>query len=82
MNKYVRTIDGRIAEIKDNMIITQGDVLRLVYKDKPYICVLNGNDEIIKQANTIEELCDEFVRVKNDWHYVENPIVHYIINKE
>ena len=65
MKKYIRTKDGRIAEIKDNMFVKQSDVLRLVYKDKPYICVLNGDDEIIKQADNIEELCEEFVMVNN-----------------
>lgn len=62
MNKYIRTKDGRIAEIKENMIIkVSDDTTRLVYKKEPNICVLNGNDDIINQADTIEELCDEFV---------------------
>jgi hypothetical protein len=62
MNKYIRTKDGRIAEIKENMLVkVSDDATRLVYKKEPHICVLNGNDDIIKQADTIEELCDEFV---------------------
>ena len=56
--KYIRTKDGRIAKIEDNMLVKNNT--RLVYKDKPYIAVLNGDDEIIAQADTIEELCDEF----------------------
>ena len=60
--KYIRTKDGRIAEIKDNMFVKQSDVLRLVYKDRPYTCVLRGDEDyIIKETDTIEELCDEFV---------------------
>ena len=60
---YIRTKDGRIAEVKENMVIKRcsENVLRLVYKDNRSICVLSGNDDIIKQADTIEELCDEFV---------------------
>lgn len=60
---YIRTKDGRIAEVKENMAIKRcsENVLRLVYKDNRSICVLTGNDDIIKQADTIEELCDEFV---------------------
>lgn len=58
--KYIRTKDGRIAEVKDNMFVKQSDVLRLVYKDSPCICVLQGEDEIIAQADTPEELCDGF----------------------
>lgn len=60
--KYIRTIDGRIAEIKEDMFVKQSDVLRLCYKDRPFVSVLQGDgDEVIKQDNTIEELCDEFV---------------------
>lgn len=60
---YIRTKDGRIAEVKENMVIKRcsENVLRLVYKDNRSICVLSGNDDIIKQAKTIEELCDRFV---------------------
>ena len=60
---YIRTKDGRIAEVKENMAIKRcsENVLRLVYKDNRSICVLTGNDDIIKQADTIEDLCDEFV---------------------
>lgn len=36
---------------------------RLVYKDRPFISVLRGcEDCIIQEADTIEELCDEFRR--------------------
>lgn len=55
--RYVRTKDGRIAEIKENMIVkVSDDATRLVYKNKPHICVLDGDDDIFKQADTIEEL--------------------------
>ena len=60
--KYIRTKDGRIAEIKKNMVVRVcDDATRLVYKDRPYSCVLTGDDDIFKQADTIEELCDRFV---------------------
>lgn len=59
---YIRTKDGRIAEVKENMAIKRcsENVLRLVYKDNQSICVLNGNDDIIKQSENLEELCDGF----------------------
>ena len=62
-NMYIRTKDGRIAEVKENMVIKRcsENVLRLVYKDNRSICVLTGNDDIIKQSENLEELCDEFV---------------------
>lgn len=62
---YIRTKDGRIAEVKENMAIKRcsENVLRLVYKDNRSICVLSGNDDITKEADTIEELCDEFVGI-------------------
>lgn len=76
MKRYIRTKDGRIVEIKDNMVVKQSDVLRLVYKDRPYICVLNGNDEIVNQADNIEELIDEFILCvnngKNNYHYCKS----------
>ena len=64
---YIRTKDGRIAEVKENMAIKRcsENVLRLVYKDNRSICVLSGNDDITKEAHTIEELCDEFVYIKD-----------------
>ena len=66
--KYIRTKDGRIAEIKENMIVKVcDDATRLVYKKEPYICVLNGNDDILKQADTIEKLCDVVVYVKDGY---------------
>lgn len=74
---YIRTIDGRIAEVKENMTIKRcsKNVLRLVYKDNRSICVLNGNDDIVNQADTIEELCDEFVMThyfkENNYTYRE-----------
>ena len=78
--KYIRTKDGRIAEIKDNMIVKQSDVLRLVYKDKPYICVLCGNDEILKQADTIEELCDCFIGIYKDEEEIEDKEIAYFLS--
>lgn len=63
--KYIRTKDGRIAEVKENMVVKVcDDATRLVYKEKPYICVLNGDDDIIYQADTIDELCDVLIFYK------------------
>lgn len=58
--KYIRTKDGRISylscepneEITDYEIITSKGTL-----------TYRGKDEVIKIADTIEELCDEFVGV-------------------
>ena len=71
---YIRTKDGRIAEVKENMAIKRCSekVLRLVYKDNRSICVLTGNDDIIKQADTIEELCDRFVVIDKETKEVMN----------
>ena len=71
---YIRTKDGRIAEVKENMAIKRcsENVLRLVYKDNRSICVLNGNDDIIKEADTIEELCDRFVVMDKETKEVMN----------
>jgi len=57
--KYIRTKDGvyeinRYYEPRDYYWVKQDC-------DQPI-----GSDEIIKQADTIEELCDEFVAVDNE----------------
>ena len=67
--KYVRTKDGRIVEIpnKHKEIVYDGNVIISVEK------IINGvrgeaivNGIVDKKADTIEELCDEFVRVCED----------------
>lgn len=69
--KYIRTKDGRIVKVEEHMMIKETTIdgvqkcFRLVYKDRPFTCVLRGDkDYIVKQANTIEELCDCFVKIK------------------
>ena len=53
--KYIRTKDGNIYEVieeKDTKICIGWNWKENIYVDK---------NEILKQADTIEELCDEFV---------------------
>lgn len=50
--KYIRTKDGRITTLKNELVKECG------------IWVLGGKNNILKQADTIEELCDEF-----DWKW-------------
>lgn len=58
--KYIRTKDG-IYKVKDDFIVLKGQELYL-----PHF-----QDHIIAQADTIEELCDEFVVVyKNNEPYL------------
>jgi len=58
--KYIRTKDG-VYEIES------------YYEPRDYYWVKQdcdqpiGSDEIIKQADNIEELCDEFIVVENDY---------------
>ena len=69
---YKNKKDGKIAEIKENMVVkVNDDAIRLVYENKPHICVLNGNDDILKQADTIKELCDEFVMISYGKHKLD-----------
>ena len=67
--KYIRTKDGRIIEIpnKHKEIVYDGNVVISLEK------IINGvkGEAIVcgivdKKANTIEKLCDEFVRVRED----------------
>lgn len=50
--KYIRTKDGKIMLELDNY-----------YPNTTHIYI---EEEIIKKSDNIEELCDEFVEVKND----------------
>ena len=68
--KYIRTKDGRIFQNYDNLQIIDNTLCNM---QNGKVWLMLG--EILKQANTIEELCDVFV-YKNK--IVEPPI----INKE
>lgn len=59
--KYIRTEKG-IFEFTDEMCVNQFG--HIAYKDRPHICIYGVGNKVIKQANTIEELCDEFVLVE------------------
>lgn len=71
--KYIRTKDGRISylsgepneEITDYEIITSKGTL--TYRRK---------DEVIKIADTIEELCDELVIIQKDFRDLLNADTH------
>lgn len=57
--KYIRTKDGRIFECFDDGIIADFDTPRPTYV---------ADDYILKQADNIEELCDEFVSTYDKYH--------------
>lgn len=56
--KYIRTKDGRIITLKDELM------------GQPELWVLGGKENILKIADTIEELCDEFVFLSYDNHCI------------
>ena len=58
--KYIRTKDGRIFENKLTMYVCP-EALEELSK-----CEVGEEIEILKQADTIEELCDEFVVIKKN----------------
>ena len=76
--KYIRTTDGRIINTQDERGSLIGDSIVKI-NDSLIVVRNNKGDElipiedIVKQANTIEELCDEFVAIKGtDWHLANN----------
>lgn len=70
--RYIRTKNGKIVEIEKNMVMEVIDGLpRLVYKTNTMICVLDSDDDILKQADTIKELCDEFVMISDGKHKLD-----------
>lgn len=57
--KYIRTKDG----IYESEKVSCDDKYVYKYEVRPIWCVNQDQEEIISQADTIEELCDEFVLV-------------------
>lgn len=62
--KYIRTKDGIFGVI----LISPLGFVRIDKRDGTYPDVFEK--DIIKQADTIEELCDEFVSVWDEYHDV------------
>ena len=58
--KYIRTKDGRILE---NKVIINPRVVQF-YSDEEIENGISPN-QVVKQADTIEELCDEFVLINS-----------------
>lgn len=56
MSKYIRTKDGKIYELQKTK---SGE--KYLVKTNELIPEWNEAREVIKQADTIEELCDEFI---------------------
>ena len=71
--KYIRTKDGKIYEKSKVFVVKENDVDVVllgisndfieITRGKTWNC---GTNVIIKQADTIEELCDEYVIVAED----------------
>lgn len=73
--KYIRTKDG-VYEIKGANLITKSFT---IYKGKRQ-CFVKEKD-IIKQAETIEELCDEYVVVYNESKKFKKPFTSFYEDK-
>lgn len=68
--KYIRTKDGSIWEYDEKENIAQ----RPNYQFKcNQVWVNFRKEDIVKQADTIEELCDEFVKVFDDGCIIIEP---------
>ena len=72
--KYIRTKDG-IYEIDETTILTSLPPCYKVIKltDKYYAI---NKQQVIKQADTIEELCDYEMHYDNNGEFVIRPIKH------
>ena len=76
--KYIRTKDGRLYEVtatpRTNPLIYGGTQFIQVYDEQECVRRDIYMSDVIKQANTIEELCDDYVVISEGKHIV----VHYI----
>ena len=82
--RYIRTKEGKIFENHDNLQIINN---ALCYMQNGKVWLILG--EVLKQADTIEELCDEFLLIdekyKHDFfidHYYDEIIDIYNDEKE
>ena len=70
MSKYIRTEDG--IYVFEDFTKTRGErcLNHYGYQDKDGVCILGTLQDwkCYKKANTVEELCDEFVRVSKSVH--------------
>ena len=90
--KYIRTKDAYgkeiIALFDDRPVEKGGNVLKFSQKSivlRKGIVIKRADFDNSKQADTIEELCDQFVYVTNNGnHYVKNnhEAIHYFIGEE
>ena len=77
--KYIRVIN----DLEDEYLITYEEHCEMVAELQDSGFDFEGC--IVKQADTIEELCDQFVYVTNNGnHYVKNNhnAIHYFIGEE
>ena len=66
--KYVRTSEGKIAEVKKGMLVKETFLGQkyLVYEECPMVAVIDSDGDlgtVVEEADIIEELCDEFVEI-------------------
>ena len=74
--KYIRTKDGivGICTHEDNKNV------RIKYHDNlGNHCPLFSKEEILKQADTIEELCDEFIGIYKDEEEIDDKEISYFL---
>ena len=92
MNKYIRTKEDKIIKIDEKGCIKEFDMFGkktlFAFRDKNYSYRFENGKEIIKQADTIDELCDEFIIVNTKtnhhriWLYSNDDLrSHYFYNK-
>lgn len=88
MSKYIRIQDGRIIDIQKLLDKAKKDEINLTDDERKIIdCIQTDNyncmgwkRRVFKQADTIEELCDEVVV---EWYNdFETPYVHFIDTKK
>ena len=68
--KYIRTKDGKILKIRNKQLRPNG-VYDTWYVGNNYSMLYNRNHDLIeKEADTIEELCDEFVYLMESGRHI------------
>lgn len=73
MNKYIRTKDGKIYQVYDKVFDYKGDKRYQLINSRFEISL----SDVVKEADTIEELCDGYV-VEDKY----NPAVWFIMEAQ
>lgn len=80
--KYVRTKEHKIIKIDEKGCIKQFNSKLYAFRDKTFAYRYENGQEVVKQADTIEELCDRYVLSDIDIIFLNKDKTQYRFENE